>query len=135
MKTQSIQISMFYCSNSLREDELGSICSQVRDIEINSISLPCSGKVNLLYLLKAIETGSDGVLVVSCRLGDCRYLQGNYRAQKRVHFIDDLLHETGFKKGHILFVDPQEEDKIDTIVSAIEQMVNSFRIEFQQVQK
>ena len=135
MKTQSIQISLFYCANSLREDELGSICNQVRDIEINSISLPCSGKVNLLYLLKAIETGADGVLVVSCRLGDCRYLQGNYRAQKRVHFIDDLLHETGFEKGHVLFVDPQAEDKIDTIVSVIEQMVNSFRIEIQQVQK
>jgi hypothetical protein len=74
MKDQSIQISLFYCSNSLQAEDLGIICRKIKDIKIISIGLPCSGKVNLLYLLKAVETGSDGVLLVSCRLSDCKYL-------------------------------------------------------------
>ena len=90
MKDQSKQISLFYCSNSLQEEDLSILCSKIKDIKIISIGLPCSGKVNLLYLLKAVETGSDGVLVVSCKFSDCKYLQGNYRARKRIEFIDEL---------------------------------------------
>ena len=135
MENQSIRISLFYCSNSLQENELNFIQSKLKDIKINSISLPCAGKVNLLYLLKAVETGSDGVLMISCKLGECKYLQGNYRAQKRLNFIDELLCETGFSKGHVMFIDPEEGDKINTIVLTINHMAESFRIEFQEMYK
>lgn len=132
MKDQSIQISLFYCSNSLQEEDLSVLCSKINDVKIISIGLPCSGKANLLYLLKAVETGSDGVLIVSCKLSDCKYLQGNYRAQKRIESIDDLLSETGFSKGHARFVSVGETDKIEPIISAINEMSKTFAAELQE---
>ena len=50
---------------------------------IKTISLPCSGKVDIPYLLKAFETGADGVAIVTCKKNECRHFEGNLRAHKR----------------------------------------------------
>jgi F420-non-reducing hydrogenase iron-sulfur subunit len=133
MKNQVVRISMFYCSNSLQQDELGFLSSKAKDVKINNISLPCSGKINLLYLLKAIETGSDGVLLVSCKLGECKYLQGNFRAQKRVEYVDSLLSEIGFERKRISFVSLDEDNKTDILLSTINEMAETLRVELQEV--
>jgi F420-non-reducing hydrogenase iron-sulfur subunit len=135
MKNQAMRISLFYCSNSLQKDELDFLSSKTKDVKISSVSLPCSGKVNLLYLLKSIETGSDGVLLVTCKFGECKYLQGNYRAQKRIEFVDDLLFETGFGSKHVKFVSLEEANKMDTLLSAINELAETFRFEIQEVQE
>ena len=106
---------------------------RVKDMKISSISLPCSGKVNLLYLLKAIETGSDGVLLVSCKLGDCKYLQGNFRAQKRIEYVDNLLAEIGFERRHVRFVSLEEVNKAGTLLAAINELAETLRVELQEV--
>jgi coenzyme F420-reducing hydrogenase delta subunit len=62
------------------------------------ISLPCSGKADLLYLLKAFETGADGLALVTCPKNECRYLEGNLRAPRRAEETNRLLEETGM--GH-----------------------------------
>ncbi len=123
---------MFYCSNSLQKDELGFLGSKAKDVKINIISLPCAGKVNLLYLLKAIETGSDGVLLVSCKLGECKYLQGNFRAQKRLGYVDNLLSEIGFERRHVKFVSLEEANKTDILLSAINELAETLRVELQE---
>jgi len=60
------------------------------------IKVPCSGKVDPLYVLKAFEYGADGVLVTGCLLGSCHYLDGNFKAETRVKFVQNLLNEIGF---------------------------------------
>jgi len=61
------------------------------------VELPCSGKIDALYLLKAFEAGADGVMVVGCSEGDCHYLEGNLRARKRVEVTKELLKEIGIE--------------------------------------
>ena len=124
MKTPSTTISLFYCSNSISSDDIGQCSSKLDDIQLKTISLPCSGKANLLYLLKAIETGSDGVLVMTCKFGECKYLQGNLRAEKRIEAVDDLLVESGFGKGCVKCVHLEEGNKIDILVSEINTFAN-----------
>lgn len=119
MKNQTLKISLFYCSNSLSAKEIFNSADKMIDVELTSISLPCSGKVNLLYLLKAIETGADGVMLMTCKTGECKFLQGNLRAQKRTEAVDDLLVESGLGKGHIKYVQISEENKIENIVNEI----------------
>jgi coenzyme F420-reducing hydrogenase delta subunit len=119
MKNQQLQISLFYCSNSLSAEEIQYCNSKIEGVRLKAISLPCSGKVNLLYLLKAIETGADGVMLMTCKIGECKYLQGNLRAQKRIEAVDDLLDEAGFGRGCIKCVHLQEEHKLETIVNEI----------------
>jgi F420-non-reducing hydrogenase iron-sulfur subunit len=122
MNKQLTNISLFYCSNSFSTEEIQSCASKNKDVQINAISLPCSGRVNLLYLLKAVETGADGVLLLTCALGECTYIQGNLRAQKRIEAVDDLLDEAGFGRGCIRFVPLQEANKIEVLVNEISKL-------------
>lgn len=119
MNNQLINISLFYCSNSFSAEEIQSCASKTEDVQLNAISLPCSGRVNLLYLLKAIETGADGVILLTCAIGECNYIQGNLRAQKRIDAVDDLLDEAGFGRGCIKCVPLHEGNKIELVVNEI----------------
>jgi len=62
---------------------------------IKIVKLPCTGKIDVLYLLKAFESGADGVYVAGCMEGDCHYLTGNLRARKRVEYAQKILDEVG----------------------------------------
>jgi len=59
------------------------------------IRLPCSGKVEILYLLRAIEDGADGVMVIGCMEGDCHFMNGNFRSKKRVAAAKKLIEKAG----------------------------------------
>ena len=83
-------------------------CSR-QDDEIKMVSLPCSGKLDILYLTKAFDTGADGAAVMICKEGECRYLEGNMRARKRVQAVDGLLEETGLGKGRIRVIQLDNE--------------------------
>jgi len=127
MKNPSVKLSLFYCSNSISADEIQHCSSKIEDAQLKAVSLPCSGKANLLYLLKSIETGSDGVLVMTCKIGECKYLQGNLRAEKRIEAVDDLLVESGMPKGCVKCVHLEEGNKIDIIVSEINAFVKHLK--------
>jgi coenzyme F420-reducing hydrogenase delta subunit len=98
-----VKIYLFYCSTNIDSDELTGACSKYGN-DFHFIPLPCSGKIDIRYLTKAFETGADGIAVVTCKKGDCRYLEGNLRAQKRVEAIENLIEEIGVEKGRsVLF--------------------------------
>ena len=44
---------------------------------VRIIRIPCSGRMNPMYILKALANGADGVLVSGCHPGDCHYISGN----------------------------------------------------------
>ena len=120
MNTHKLKITLFFCSNSLSPDEISACTKRVNNIELNSVSLPCSGKVNIQYLLKSIETGSDGVVLATCKFGECKFVQGNLRAEKRVQAVDDLLVESGLVNGHIKFVQLKDDkNKVSDLVAEI----------------
>ncbi len=62
---------------------------------VKIIRVPCTGKVDTLHLMRALQKGADGVLVAGCYLGDCHYKNGNLRAQQRVGYVSRLLEEIG----------------------------------------
>ncbi|MEW6607746.1 MAG: hydrogenase iron-sulfur subunit [bacterium] len=62
---------------------------------VKIIKLPCTGKVDILYLLKAFEDGADGVYVAGCLEGNCHFIDGNIKAKRRVARAKKLLDETG----------------------------------------
>jgi F420-non-reducing hydrogenase iron-sulfur subunit len=62
---------------------------------VKIIKVPCTGRVDIVLVLKAFETGADGVYLVGCLEGDCHYLLGNIRARKRVEYLKQLLDECG----------------------------------------
>lgn len=62
---------------------------------IRIIRVPCTGKVDVLHILHAFEKGADGVYVVGCMEGDCRFKRGNLRARKRVESARRILDTVG----------------------------------------
>lgn len=70
---------------------------------VHIIRLPCTGKLDALYLLKAFEAGTDGVMVAGCLEGSCHFISGNLRAKQRVQAIKALLEKIGIEKERLEF--------------------------------
>jgi heterodisulfide reductase subunit A len=62
---------------------------------VRVVKLLCTGRVDTRHLLEAFEAGADAVMVSGCELGDCHFLEGNYRAVKRVEETKHILEEAG----------------------------------------
>jgi len=93
METQfKPEITVFHCINTF-PDGADLPLSESEDFSIKSFKLPCSSMVKDVYLLRAFEAGADAVLVFVCPEGQCRYVEGNIRAGKRVQFVKKLLDE------------------------------------------
>jgi F420-non-reducing hydrogenase iron-sulfur subunit len=68
---------------------------------VKVIRLPCTGKVDVEYILKAFEQGADGVYVIGCPIGNCHHEQGNVRATKRVEYAKKLLDDIGLGRERL----------------------------------
>jgi F420-non-reducing hydrogenase iron-sulfur subunit len=62
---------------------------------IKIIKLPCTGKIDVIHLLKSFEKGADGVYVLGCLEGSCQFTSGNLRARKRVEQAQQILETVG----------------------------------------
>lgn len=62
------------------------------------IRVMCSGRVDPSFILEAFKFGADGVLVAGCHLpSDCHYLAGNFKAQRRILMLKELLKQLGIE--------------------------------------
>lgn len=68
---------------------------------VRVIQLPCSGRVDILHLLKAFEDGADGVYVAGCLEGDCHYLTGNLKARRKVNYVKKVLETLGIEPERV----------------------------------
>ena len=97
-KNAGLNISIFFCqqidpnqdvNRRALERELGN--------RIRFFPLPCSGRIDSLHLMRALESGADKVYVITCPEGACRYREGNMRARKRVAYTQGLIEEIGLE--------------------------------------
>jgi coenzyme F420-reducing hydrogenase delta subunit len=65
--------------------------------------VPCSGRVNPIYIIKALVDGADGVMVSGCHPGDCHYLAGNMHARRRFVVLKKLLEISGMEPDRVHF--------------------------------
>jgi coenzyme F420-reducing hydrogenase delta subunit len=87
------KITVFHCINAFSQTSWSSAGGN--DFEIKFIKLPCSSMVKDVFLLRAFEAGADAVVVLVCPEGQCRYVEGNIRAKKRVAWVQNLLDDIG----------------------------------------
>ncbi|GHV50038.1 heterodisulfide reductase subunit D [Synergistales bacterium] len=67
--------------------------------DIKIIRVPCSCRVNPLFMLRAFQRGADGVIMCGCHPGDCHYTSGNYFARRRMTLLFGMLDYLGIEKG------------------------------------
>jgi coenzyme F420-reducing hydrogenase delta subunit len=65
------------------------------------LKVPCSGRIDPLFIMKGLHMGFDGVLVSGCHPGDCHYQTGNYRARRRIALIKKFLEYMGVPEERV----------------------------------
>ena len=70
---------------------------------VKIIRLPCTGRIDALFILKAFERGADGVIVSGCHPADCHYNAGNYHARRRFAIFRELLEFVGIDPNRVTF--------------------------------
>ncbi len=75
-------------------DTAGSL-RQEYPADVKIVRLPCTGKIDMQYMLDAFDEGADGVMIVACSLGNCHHERGNERARARVQRIQKILESVG----------------------------------------
>lgn len=70
---------------------------------VRVIRLPCTGRIDFMFLMKAFENGADGVIVSGCHPNDCHYTAGNFHARRRWMTFRALMEFTGIETERITF--------------------------------
>lgn len=68
---------------------------------VKIVRVPCSGKVDAIHIMRALQKGADGVYVAGCLEGDCHFKDGNIRAEKRIDYVKRLLAEVGIEPERV----------------------------------
>jgi F420-non-reducing hydrogenase iron-sulfur subunit len=122
------QIVIYCCANStvVPEEHVEKLVAE-EQATLKIARLPCSGRTDVLYMLRAIEEGATMAMVVGCPEGQCQFLEGNLRAQMRVRYANRLLAEVGLGNERIRMVniDPSDDQAFaaalrDTVAKALE---------------
>jgi F420-non-reducing hydrogenase iron-sulfur subunit len=70
---------------------------------VRVIRVPCSGRINPLFVVKALQSGMDGVLISGCHPGDCHYISGNLYARRKFALMKNLLEYVGIEPERVQF--------------------------------
>ena len=93
--------------------------------DVKIIRVPCSCRVNPMFILRAFEKGADGVIMCGCHPGDCHYSTGNYYARRRMTLLFSMLDYIGVENGRtrVEWVSAAEGVKFsDTMNSFVEKI-------------
>jgi coenzyme F420-reducing hydrogenase delta subunit len=93
---------------------------------IKLFRFPCTGKVDVEYILKAFEEGADGVYVVACPIGNCHHIHGNVRATRRLAYARELLEDVGIE-GERLGIFYMSGSQAHAFAAAAQQMTERIR--------
>jgi F420-non-reducing hydrogenase iron-sulfur subunit len=94
---------------------------------IRVIRVMCSGRVDPTFILKALKSGADGVLIAGCHPGDCHYQEGNYKALRRYHLLKEVLKEFGVEEGRVRleWISASEGDRFAQVVNEMTAQVRA----------
>jgi len=83
------------------------------------IRVMCSGRVSPEWVIKALSSGMDGVMVLGCHIGDCHYIDGNHRTKKRFVLLGKLLGAMGINPDRLFldWVSASEGAKFQNVVT------------------
>lgn len=122
-------IRVFYCSNLVKDIGMPpALLDLERQDGVVMECVPCSGKIDPRYLLKAFEGGSRLVCILTCPKGECELIEGNIRAAKRVQSVKEILAEAGFNPESLKIFTPEGND-VQQVKTAVELAVNCINSE------
>jgi F420-non-reducing hydrogenase iron-sulfur subunit len=94
---------------------------------VKIIRVPCSTRVEPAFILKAFQSGADGVLIMGCHPGDCHYIEGNYKTMRRLPLLKKMLAQFGVedKRVRLDWVSASEGEKYAKVVNDMTEEVRA----------
>ena len=82
--------------------------------EIKMVRIPCSGRISKALLFKPFEMGADGVILMGCGSGTCRYKNGTATAQQNTSEAREILSLIGLGEERLRLVSflPDQPDEL-----------------------
>lgn len=83
------------------------------------IRVMCSGRVDPQFILDAFAKGADGVLLGGCHPGDCHYMEGNYKALRRMRLLRRMLMDMGIEEDRfrLEWISASEGERVRTVIN------------------
>jgi coenzyme F420-reducing hydrogenase delta subunit len=81
--------------------DLAGTSRMIQQPNLRMVRMMCTGMVDPKYIVKSLLSGADGVLVSGCHPGDCHYINGNYKARRRVKLLNEILPQFGIDKERV----------------------------------
>jgi len=101
-RKKSLTLALFYCRSVPESSEIE---RQALDRKyggsLRLFPIPCSGRLDPLHLLRALEEFADAAYLITCPEGACRYFEGNERARKRLNKSKDLIAMIGLERERL----------------------------------
>ncbi len=91
------------------------------------LRVPCSGRTNPQFVIRAFQKGVDGVLVAGCHPGDCHFSTGNYFARRRYLLMKRLMDFVGIdsRRFHVRWISGSEGPKFQQVVTEITEEIKA----------
>jgi F420-non-reducing hydrogenase iron-sulfur subunit len=90
------EFAFFYCQHQAeRMSRVLKDWERPGGCRIRKVALPCSGKLEVVFLLKALENGAAGVALFACPEGECSYMIGSARSGNRLRYARKILRDVG----------------------------------------
>jgi F420-non-reducing hydrogenase iron-sulfur subunit len=92
---------------------------------VDIIKVMCSGRIDPELITTALSNGADGVLVCGCHIGDCHYMEGNFKTMARMPLIKRILEDLGIEPERFRheWVSAAEGEKFSKLVTEVTEQV------------
>jgi len=94
---------------------------------VRIIRVMCSGRVDPQFVLDAFSKGADGVLIGGCHPGDCHYMEGNYKALRRMRLLSRMLKDMGIEEQRfrLEWISASEGDRVRSVINEMTEQVRA----------
>jgi len=111
-ETEERTLALFYCQNTPEGGEEKRQCLEEKyGKSLRLFPIPCSGRLEPIHLLKALEEFADAAYIITCPEGSCRYFEGNTRAKKRVERTRWIIESIGLEEERVGFVVRSKDER------------------------
>jgi F420-non-reducing hydrogenase iron-sulfur subunit len=127
-KTWEPRIVAFFCNwCTYTAADLAGVSRLKHAANVRIIRVMCSGRVDPQFILDAFTKGADGVLIGGCHIGDCHYVEGNYKAVRRVRMLRRVLTEMGIEEDRfrLEWISASEGEKVKLVINDMAEKVRA----------
>ena len=122
------RIVAFFCNwCTYTAADLAGVSRMKHAPNVRIIRVMCSGRVDPQFVLGAFAKGADGVLIGGCHMGDCHYVEGNYKAARRVRMLQRILQSMGIEEARfrLEWISASEGEKVKRVINDMVERVRA----------